>query len=300
MSRIRHLIRSMISEAVAAAEKTYSIKINSVNGNYILYKSFMDDSDFYEPVKKTVKMMDLGSDPEIAKKKAFQLTKRNLEVPNSRVVKYNELGNTDISIGKYKNEKLENIPIYYLFELLFFNPKFKFKGSLKDSDEHQKVYTYLIEERASELNDFILKYVKGADEFNLLRLYKNMHPYLKTDIVFGEIIKPLVQNRLANEFNVSFDDDGDIIDSSTVNYENGKTYVKTVDFFSSMPSKNNPGDYVWFFVDESGNLIKFIMDKNLESSSKKYKIKFRVNSFSPIKGKPTFLISSELESFKPA
>jgi hypothetical protein len=301
MSHIRLLIRGIISEAVAAAEKTYSIKINSVNGNYILYKSFIDDSDFYEPVKKTVKVMDLGKDPENAKKKAFQLTKRNLEVPNSNVVKKNALGNTDISIGKYKNEKLSNIPIYYLFELLFFSPKFKFKSSLKYSDEYQKVYSYLTEERASELNDFLISYVNSANEFNLLRLYNNIHPNSEMGIVFGETLKPLIQDRLINEFSMAFDDDGNIIiDSSEVDYGVGKKYIKTVDFFSSMPSKNNPGDYVWFFIDDNGNLIKFLEDKNFESSSKRHKIKFKVSSTSPIKGKKTFLISSELESIQPA
>ena len=217
MSHIRLLIRGIIKEAVAAAEKTYSIKINSVNGNYILYKSFIDDSDFYEPVKKTVKVMDLGKDPENAKKKAFQLTKRNIEVPNSNVVKKNALGNTDISIGKYKNEKLSSIPIYYLFELLFFSSKFKFKDSLKYNDDYQKVYTYLIEERVSELKDFLLKYVNSANEFNLLRLYNNIHPHHKEDIVFGETLEPLIKNRLSNEFNITFDESGNVIDSSDVN-----------------------------------------------------------------------------------
>jgi len=300
MSHIRLLIRGIIKEAVAAAEKTYSIKINSVNGNYILYKSFIDDSDFYEPVKKTVKVMDLGKDPENAKKKAFQLTKRNIEVPNSNVVKKNALGNTDISIGKYKNEKLSSIPIYYLFELLFFSSKFKFKDSLKYNDDYQKVYTYLIEERVSELKDFLLKYVNSANEFNLLRLYNNIHPHHKEDIVFGETLEPLIKNRLSNEFNITFDESGNVIDSSDVNYKSGKSYTKTVEFFSSMPSKNNLGDYVWFFLDDVGNLIKFIKDKNFESSSKKQTIKFKVKTIVPIKGKDTFLISSDLDSVQPA
>ena len=67
-----------------------------------------------------------------------------------------------------------------------------------------------------------------------------------------------------------------------------------------MPSKNNLGDYVWFFLDDVGNLIKFIKDKNFESSSKKQTIKFKVKTIVPIKGKDTFLISSDLDSVQPA
>lgn len=300
MNHIRLLVRSIIKEAVAAVEKTYSIKLNTVSGNYILYKTFIDDSDYYEPVKKTVKVMDLGKDPEGAKKKAFSLTKRELELPNSNIVKQHSLADSTISIGKYKNEKLSNIPISYLFELLFFHPKFKFTTSLRDNDEYQKVYTYLTTEKASELKDFFATYVKKSPKSLLINIYDQMQPYNVNELVFGEILKPLLQNRLSKEFGVEFDDIGKVIELSGAQYEKDKNYTKTVGFFSSMASKNNPGDYVWFFIDEDGNLIKFIRDKDFESSTPKYKITFTVKSIAPIKGKSTFLVTSTLWSVQSA
>ena len=100
MKELRLIIRRIISEAVASdVEKTYSIKYNVATKNYVLYKTFLDDSDYYEPVKKTVKIKDLGKDPEKAQDLAFKLVKRKLEIPGVKTGGKASLGDSTISFG---------------------------------------------------------------------------------------------------------------------------------------------------------------------------------------------------------
>jgi hypothetical protein len=297
MKELRLIIRRLISEAVASdVEKTYSIKYNVATKNYVLYKTFLDDSDYYEPVKKTVKIKDLGKDPEKAQDLAFKLVKRKLEIPGVKIGGNASLGDSTISFGQYQGKPLKSVPMLYLFDLLFYGSKFMNK--INSNSEESKIYEYLMNEKLKDLKIFLFDFVKNLPKSKIIEIYDSIYRYENREVVFSDILMPLLLKRLHGEFNIKFDDNGKIIMPSGLNYETGQRYSEKVNYVSSSRSRDDDSKFLWYFIDAEGNLIKFIKDKDFVSSKFEYNIDFTVNSISPIKNKSTSIITSKLWSIE--
>jgi hypothetical protein len=301
MNNLRFLIRRLIAEAVATdVEKTYSIKYNTATKNYVLYKTFLDDSDYYEPVKKTVKMKDLGKDPEKAQDMAFKLVKRKLEVPGFKAgvgaSSKSRLGDSTLNYGQYKGKALKSVPMLYLFDFLFYGSKFISK--IKKSDEESKVYEYLTTEKLGDLKTFLFDFVGNLPKSRIIELYDSISPYEIREVVFADVLMPLLLKRMHGEFKIKFDDNGKIIMPSGLNYKVGERYEEKVNYVSSSRSRDDDKKFWWYFMDSEGNLIKFVRDTDFVSNKFEYEVTFTVISISPIKNKSTSVITSKLWSIQ--
>lgn len=294
MKDLRTLIQDLINEAIAAkGQKSYSIKFNAANKHYMLYRKQLDDSDPYNPVEREVSIADLGADPEKAEKQAFKITKRTLKVPGNISEPKTDINKAISPLGKYKGEHFEDIPVMYLFELLFFGPKTLIK--VKEDPFYYQVYHYLTTVKHDEFSEFINKYLDGFPKSKLIEWYSDLKRY-GSYAVFFDLLFPKLKYRLEKEHNVQFDSDGNIIIPPGLAYNVGEDYTETVRFGGSKPSKFERGEFLWYFIDDESNLIYAVQNKDFRSNQVKYTIKFRVISIKPMQDKPYSLIKVKLWS----